>query len=60
MDVIRSRCRLMSFVPEHVPDPSIRVAGEELWGEVSVPRKGPPRPVRLGVKRGTGAIEPLP
>lgn len=48
------------FIPEHVPDPSVRGRGEELWVEVSVPRKGPPRPVRLGVKRGAGVIEPLP
>jgi hypothetical protein len=39
------------FIPEHVPDPSRRAPGEELWVEVSVPRKGPPRPVRLGVKK---------
>lgn len=51
---------LAFFIAEHVPDPSIRAAGEELWVEVSVPRKGPPRPVRLGVKRGGGAIEALP
>lgn len=48
------------FLPEHVPDPSIRSAGEQLWVEVSVPPQGPPRPVRLGVKRGEGSIEPLP
>jgi hypothetical protein len=39
------------FIPEHVPDPSIRGAGEELWAEVTVPRRGPPRPIRLGVKK---------
>ena len=38
------------FIPEHIPDPSRREAGEELWVEVSVPRKGPPRPIRLAVK----------
>ncbi len=40
------------FIPEHIPDPSIRAAGEELWVEVSVPDKGPPRPIRLAVKQG--------
>src|SRR5438105_2991323 len=25
------------FIPEHVRDPSLRPAGEELWAEVSVP-----------------------
>jgi hypothetical protein len=47
------------FIPEHAPDPSARAAGEELWAEVSVPRSGPPRPVRLGVRRNGGAIAPL-
>ena len=46
------------FIPEHVSDPSIRAPGEELWVEVTIPKKGPPRPIRLGVKKG-GAITPL-
>jgi hypothetical protein len=46
------------FIPEKVADPSQRPAGEELWVEVSVPRKGPPRPIRLGVRRG-GVVRPL-
>ena len=40
------------FLPEHAVDPSWRKAGEELWIEVTVPKKGPPRPIRLAVKRG--------
>jgi hypothetical protein len=39
------------FIPEHVPDPSRRANGEELWVEVTLPRKGPLRPIRLGVKK---------
>ena len=46
------------FIPENVPDPSHRAAGEELWVEVSVPEKGSPRPVRLGVKKN-GILTPL-
>ncbi len=46
------------FIPEHVPDPSVRPAGEELWAEVTVPRRGPPRPIRLGVWR-KGTLTPL-
>ncbi|HET7424072.1 MAG TPA: hypothetical protein VFJ92_10940 [Gemmatimonadales bacterium] len=46
------------FIPEHVPDPSARPGDEELWAEVTLPASGPPRPIRLGVRRG-GAIEPL-
>jgi len=46
------------FLPEHAADPSRRAPGEELWIEVTVPKKGPPRPIRLGVKRGEN-ITPL-
>ena len=46
------------FIPEHVTDPSIRQPGEELWVEVTVPRAGAPRPIRLGVKKD-GVITPL-
>jgi hypothetical protein len=46
------------FIPEHVTDPSIRQPGEELWVEVTLPRAGAPRPIRLGVKKD-GAITPL-
>lgn len=40
------------FLPENAIDPSRRQPGEELWVEVTVPKKGPPRPIRLAVKRG--------
>lgn len=46
------------FIPEHIPDPSVRPAGEELWAEVTVPRRGPPRPIRLGVWKD-GKLTPL-
>jgi len=46
------------FIPEHVPDPSVRPGNGELWAEVTLPPNGPPRPIRLGVRRG-GALEPL-
>lgn len=46
------------FIPEHVPDPSRLKSGEELWVEVTLPRKGPPRPIRLGVKKD-GTLNPL-
>jgi hypothetical protein len=49
---------LAYFIPEHVPDPSRRPAGEELWAEVTLPRSGPPRPIRLGVKKGA-VLTPL-
>jgi len=43
---------LAFFVPEHAQDPSVRPAGEELWVEVTLPKKGPLRPIRLAVKKG--------
>jgi len=46
-----SRTLLAYFIPEHVPDPSLRPPGEELWVEVTLPRRGPPRPIRLAVKK---------
>ncbi|MGH7515631.1 MAG: hypothetical protein ACREOQ_22250 [Gemmatimonadales bacterium] len=46
------------FIPEHVPDPSVRPTGEELWVEVTIARKGPPRPIRLGVMKD-GRLTPL-
>jgi hypothetical protein len=39
------------FIPEELPDPTRRPAGEELWVEVTVPEKGMPRPIQLGVKK---------
>jgi hypothetical protein len=47
------------FITEHIPDPSLRPQGEELWVEVTIPQKGPPRPIRLGVKKADGPILPL-
>lgn len=43
---------VLFFLPEHAIDPWIQSRGGELWAEVTLPRKGPPRPIRLAVKRG--------
>ncbi len=50
---------LAFFIPEHVADPSIRAEGEELWVKVTLPKKGPPRPIQLGVRKDGGEIIPL-
>lgn len=50
---------LAFFIPEHAADPSNRKPGEELWVEVTLPHAGPPRPIRLGVKRDGAPIVPL-
>jgi hypothetical protein len=46
------------FIPEHAADPSRRPLGEELWVEVTLPSRGAPRPIRLGVKKD-GVLTPL-
>lgn len=38
------------FLPEDAPDPTRLEPGEELWALVTVPREGPPRPIRLEVR----------
>jgi hypothetical protein len=47
------------FVPEHAIVPSPRADQIELWIEATLPRKGPPRPIRLATKKD-GVITPLP
>jgi len=47
--------RLAFFIPEHA-DIGIRRTGEELWAEVTIPKKGPPRPIQLAIKRGSDWI----
>ena len=43
---------LAFYIPENVQDPTVRARDEELWVEVTVPRKGAPRPIQLAVKKG--------
>jgi len=50
---------IVYFIPERIADPSRRPAGEELWVESSIPSKGLPRAIRLGVRKNEGAIAPL-
>jgi hypothetical protein len=46
------------YIAEHAPDPSRVHPGQELWIEVTVPPKGPPRPIQLALKDG-GVWRPL-
>jgi hypothetical protein len=46
------------YIAEHAADPTPLRQGEELWIEVTVPPKGPPRPLQLALKRD-GAWKPL-
>jgi hypothetical protein len=47
------------FIPEHAQDPSRLDTGEELWVDCTIPKNGPPRPIRLGIKRGDAEIVPI-
>lgn len=46
------------FLPEHRNGPILHDRSEELWIEATIPRKGPPRPLRLGIKKN-GVLTPL-
>jgi hypothetical protein len=45
------------FISEHAEIPGLK-AGQEMWVEVTVPAQGPPRPIRIGTKKG-GVLIPL-
>jgi hypothetical protein len=46
------------YIAEHAVDPTPVKQGQELWIEVTVPPKGPPRPIQLALKQ-EGAWKPL-
>ena len=46
------------YIPENAVDPTQLKAGQELWIEVTVPPKGPPRPLQLALK-DKGVWKPL-
>jgi hypothetical protein len=46
------------YIAEHVRSPLPLASGAELWVDVTVPTKGPPRPVQLALKQD-GRWEPL-
>jgi hypothetical protein len=53
--------RVAFFVPERQTEIEAvrsRRNGPEIWAEVTIPRKGPPRPIRLGIKKD-GQIAPV-
>ena len=41
------------FIAEHANIGFGTRNGEELWAEVTVPKKGPPRPIQLAIKKGS-------
>ena len=42
---------MLFFISDTAKDPSHLGKGEELWALATIPRKGPPRPIALGVKK---------
>jgi hypothetical protein len=46
------------YIAEHAQSPLPTKQGDELWIEVTVPPKGPPRPIQLALKHD-GAWKPL-
>jgi hypothetical protein len=49
-DAMRLETPVDFYIPEHASDPSRLKPGQELWIEVTVPPKGPPRPIQLALK----------
>jgi hypothetical protein len=45
------------FIPDTASAPVLK-PDEEMWVEVTVPAKGPPRPIRMGIKKD-GVITPV-
>jgi hypothetical protein len=46
------------YIAEHAASPTPVKPGQQLWIEVTVPPKGPPRPIQLAIKDGS-AWKPL-
>lgn len=51
---------LLFFIPDTAQDPMGTHTGNEVWVLATIPRKGPPRPIALGIKKpGATNIERL-
>jgi hypothetical protein len=57
-DQMRLAAPVFFYIAEHAKSPMPLARGAELWIEVTVPPKGPPRPIQLALKQD-GAWEPL-
>jgi len=57
-DAMRLDMPVDFYIGEHARSPLPMKPGQELWIEVTVPAKGPPRPIQLAVKEN-GAWTPL-
>ena len=57
-DEMRLAAPVYFYIAENAKDPLSLAHGAELWIEVTVPPKGPPRPIQLALKHD-GVWEPL-
>ncbi len=57
-DQLRLLSPVNFYIAEHAQSPLPVKRGDELWIEVTVPPKGPPRPIQLALKQD-GAWKPL-
>ena len=57
-DQMRLAAPVNFYISEHAQIPLSLARGAELWIEVTVPPKGPPRPIQLAMKKD-GAWQPL-
>lgn len=48
---------VLVFIPDRAEVPVLK-PGQQMWVEVTVPAKGPPRPIRIGIKKD-GVLTPL-
>ena len=56
---VRLQAPVSFFISQAVEDPSNLKPGDELWVELSIPPKGPPRPLHLARKTKDGTWIPL-
>ncbi len=47
------------FVPDTANDPTHLKPGEHIWFEATIPKKGPPRPIRIDIIKPDGRFVPL-
>jgi len=49
--VLRIMEPVLFFIPDTAKDPTAVPRGDEIWVLATIPRKGPPRPIALGIKK---------
>jgi hypothetical protein len=49
---------VLIFIPDNAQIPRLE-RGDEMWVEVTVPKQGPPRPIRLAIKTKDGRFRPV-